>query len=448
VADGKIVLKGIIELLSPALIGSGNDEHSDCDVILDADGKPFIPATSFIGVLRHHIKPSRYDNELKKFWGFADDNKNSSQSSINSSQSSIICSDLYCDNSAKPSVRDGIKINGKTGIVEIDKKKKTGKKYDYEVIEKGAKFKLEIEISFSDKTKAFCEQMAVTICDILKNDSTIRIGAKTNSGLGKIELKNEKLYKYNFTNKQDVFKWLMRKEGSPFSATKFTLEKSVFIINAILKLKNSFIIRSYSEDVNVPDSTSIKSGKDFVITGTSLKGAIRSRAERIANTLGKKGIIENLFGYVKEDDPLDKAKKGRIQIDEVRLPDYTSEMQSRIKIDRFTGGVMPGALFDSMPLFSKDEEIKNVKITITNYKNYEAGLMLLILKDLWTGDLAIGGEKNVGRGVFEGIEADVCWDKKTVKLKKGLEGLSEIDKKDLEEFVSALRDYQEGVKDE
>lgn len=427
--DGKIVLEGIIELISPALIGNGNDEHSDCDVILDGDGKPFIPATSLIGVLRHQIKP---DDD---FWGFAKNDKGL--------QSSIICSDLYCKNDAKTVVRDGIKIDRKTGIVEFDEKKKTGKKYDYEVIEKGAEFGLKMEISFSDKTKTFHEQMAAKICDVLKNNN-ISIGAKTNSGLGKIGLKCEKLRKYSFTAaqtaKQDVFNWLTGKDGNAFSATPFPLEKPEFTINATLKLKNSFIISSYSEEPESPDSTSMKSGDDYIMTGTSLKGAIRSRAERIVNTLGKKGIIENLFGYVKENDPSDKAKKGRIQIDEVKLPDYISEMQSRIKIDRFTGGVMTGALFDSMPLFSKGEEIKDIKITITDYKHYEAGLMLLVLKDLWTGDLAVGGEKSVGRGVFEGIEADVCWDNKTVKLTKdNLSGLSELNN----EFVKALTGLKE-----
>jgi CRISPR/Cas system CSM-associated protein Csm3 (group 7 of RAMP superfamily) len=425
--DGKIVLKGIIELLSPALIGSGNDEHSDCDVILDAEGKPFIPATSLIGVLRHHIKPNDH------FWGYTDKDKGH--------QSSIICSDLYCKNEAKTVVRDGIKINNKTGIVE-KKSDKTGMKYDYQVVEKGAEFNLKIEINFKEDTKPFCKQMAATICDVLKNEE-ISIGAKTNSGLGKIELKSEKLHEYNFIkNKQDVFKWLTGKDGNPFPAEIFSSEKPVFSINATLKLKNSFIIRSYTENADAPDATSIKSGNDYVMTGTSLKGAIRSRAERIVNTLGKKGIIENLFGYVNESNPSDKARKGRIKIDEVTLPPFVSELQSRIKIDRFTGGVMTGALFDSMPLFSKGEEIKDIKITIADYEDYEAGLMLLVLKDLWTGDLAVGGEKNVGRGVFEGISATINWNGNSVPVNLTNDNLSaELIK--LKHFVKAFTDFKE-----
>jgi CRISPR/Cas system CSM-associated protein Csm3 (group 7 of RAMP superfamily) len=450
--DGKIILKGIIELLSPALIGSGNDEHSDCDVILDANGKPFIPATSLIGVLRHQIKSSAInDDELNNFWGYTEKDKGQ--------QSRIICSDLYIDekkNIEKKSepekpvtvVRDGIKIDNKTGIVETDKKKNTGKKYDYEIIEKEAEFELKVEISFTAETKTFCEKMAATIRDVLKNNK-LSIGAKTNSGLGKISLKDEKLDEYYFrNNKEDVVKWLTRKDGNPFPATPFSSEKSLFTIDATLKLKNSFIIRSYSEDADAPDSTSMKSGNDYVMTGTSLKGAIRSRAERIVNTIKSptlaKQIIENLFGYVNENNPHDKAKKGRIQIDEVTLPPFASELQSRIKIDRFTGGVMTGALFDSMPLFSKGQSIENVLITIANYKEYEAGLMLLVLKDLWTGDLAVGGEKNVGRGVFEGIKAEIKWGGNGDATISNDNGQLKIDKNQpiLENFVKSLNDYK------
>jgi len=103
---------------------------------------------------------------------------------------------------------------------------------------------------------------------------------------------------------------------------------------------------------------------------------------------------------------------------------------------------MTGALFDSMPLFSRGEEIKDITITITDYKDYEAGLMLLVLKDLWTGDLAVGGEKNVGRGVFEGISATINWNGNSVPVNLTNDNLStELMK--LKHFVVAFTDCKE-----
>ena len=46
--------------------------------------------------------------------------------------------------------------------------------------------------------------------------------------------------------------------------------------------------------------------------------------------------------------------------------------------------------------------------------------MLLVLKDLWLGDLAIGGEKGIGRGVFQGKSAVISLaDEKIVIRRRG-----------------------------
>jgi CRISPR/Cas system CSM-associated protein Csm3 (group 7 of RAMP superfamily) len=61
-----ILAKGKIELLTPALIGSGRAETTEMDVILDSDQKPFIPATSLLGSLKRHIKLAGKDKETSK----------------------------------------------------------------------------------------------------------------------------------------------------------------------------------------------------------------------------------------------------------------------------------------------------------------------------------------------------------------------------------------------
>ena len=91
------------------------------------------------------------------------------------------------------------------------------------------------------------------------------------------------------------------------------------------------------------------------------------------------------------------------------------------------------------------EKINNVRITIRDSKDYEAGLMLLVLKDLWTGDLAVGGEKNIGRGVLEGFSADIIWDDESIHLEKDITKISDEDKGKLASLVKALSDYQGGV---
>lgn len=422
-SEGKIILKGEIELLSPAIIGCGKDEKTDLDLIRDSEGRPFIPGTSFVGMLKNIIKLNLPNSYLEKFWGTKDN------------QSSLIIKDLVIlDDSIETAIRDGVKINNKTGIAEEKAK------FEYEIIERGARFQLYIEADLDREN--FNKKMLATITKLLQ-EGVVRIGAKTNCGFGKIKLKEYKFYEFNFVNRQDVLRWIKRdfSESREFGVEPFQLKEKRFIIEAKFKIKNSLIVRSYNASPDKPDMEHIKSKNTPVLPGTSIKGAIRSRAEKILNTIGKPiSIAHDLFGFV--DPVTKKAKKGRISIDESILPDYPSEVQTRIKIDRFTGGVIEGALFETMPLFSDlDSKIFNITIIIEDYKDYEAGLMLLILKDLWTGDLPIGGEKSIGRGVLQGEEAKISWEtNQTVEI-KNIENLSDENKRKLENFVEALVNY-------
>ncbi len=484
-AKGKLVLEGVIEIRSPALIGCGSNERSDVDVIWDGGNNPFIPATSLVGALRHFIKIEGREDALKQFWGFTADEKHPQEAVLPTGrsqsgnagsadkrekasaaqeerQSSLRCRDLTCKKGIVPNIiiRDGIAIEAKTGIVE------SGKKYEYEVIEPGAQFNLHLEVSFGNETaRDFSRRMIATIREVLERES-VRIGAKTNSGLGKIRLVDARISELNFGDKRDLVRWLRRdfSNTTPLSNVQpFRLWEKLFTIDATFGLKNSLIVRSYPSDPKAPDNVHIQSGGNPVLPGTSLKGAIRSRAERIIKTLFGAGMdktdvnktdkvkafLNALFGCVDCEMQTKKALKGKVRIDEVTLPAFTAELQTRIKIDRFTGGAIESALLETMPLFSDGDAnklIRNVRITINDYKDAEAGLMLLVLKDLWTGDLAIGGEKGVGRGVLEGVRADVRWDngsRSSATLVKDATGFHISNKAALEAFVGELKKFAE-----
>lgn len=426
---GKLILKGTIEILSPAIIGSGEDERSDLDVIKDAEGKPFIPATSFVGVLRHATENVSKD-KLELFWGTKESNE---PEKIR--QSSLICNDLLAKEYAL-TVRDGVKINNKKGIAE------TGAKFDYEIIERGSIFDLSLEVNLDGKDDDFKKRMLATIVNLLE-DEKLRIGAKTNNGFGRIRLKEYKLYEFDFSKKSDAIAWFkyLQDESLPepvsLNTEPFKISKNQFVIDALFTIKNSLIVRSYNIDPYLPDTEHIRSGDDYVLPGSSTKGAIRARAERIVNTLSKNAnIITELFGMVDEKNK--GAKKGRLLVEETLLQGFPSEVQTRIKIDRFTGGTIETALLETKPLFrGKDEAEFNIKITIDNYQNHEAGLMLLVLKDLWTGDLPVGGDKAIGRGVLEGKEARIIFNGKEITI-KDLESLKEEDQEALQKFVDAF----------
>ncbi|AKB78440.1 DUF324 domain-containing protein [Methanosarcina horonobensis HB-1 = JCM 15518] len=473
---GKTIVKGKLKLLSPLLLGSGNDDLADIEVMKDSKGNPFIPGTSLAGALRHYFEDNfqdqlYYDSEC--FWGIHR-KKTGNGKKEESYLSALICDDrncpyrrlcIYCKESfqsaficydlfpkdASVRIRDGVKIDPRSQTAE-----KSGK-YDFELIEENAEFDLFWELTLrGNNSKEKYQKILATLIDVLKNGK-LSIGAKTNSGFGRCELQDIHVIHLDFNNKNDVLEWLKQEwqksdyqgEGSEWKMEPYLIENRTFSIDAKFAIKNSIIIRAYSEKANMPDSTSLTSAGKYVLPGTSLKGAIRHRALKILKTLNPKentaeDKIDCLFGIAgknlkcgdKRDCDESKAEiKSRVQVEETKITNVEPELQTRIKIDRFTGGTVKSALFESMPLWSKgNDEALNVKIKIEKYEPWEAGLMMQVLKDLWCGDLAIGGEKNVGRGVLQGLSAAIKWEDKELSIEEKEGNLIFSDKDAVEEL--------------
>ncbi|MCX9011183.1 MAG: RAMP superfamily CRISPR-associated protein [Candidatus Methanoperedens sp.] len=449
---GKIIIKGKLRLESPLIIGGGKNEFVDIEVLKDRNGTPFIPATSVIGVLRHYFNdnfPEKKGDQFDYFWGISE---KIDPDKLKSIQSTFICHDLN-SSETKISVRDGVRIDPGKQIAEDEGK------YDFEIIEKGAEFDLFWEVTLRQiHDKDTFKQILGTMIEALK--SGISIGAKTNNGFGKCKLNDVKILEFDFSKKDDVSEWLRQDFSSGKTSSDFIPYKknnNVFSVDATFAVKNSIIVRAYSEKIDMPDAASITSNGEFILPGTSIKGAIRNRASKILKTLVKEGDnqkieqkINHLFGTAGKNNDNEKIKS-RVLIEEREIKGVKPELQTRIKIDRFTGGTVKSALFDTMPLWSSGEQDRsvNINIYIRDYKEWEAGLILHVLKDLWCEDLPIGGEKNVGRGVLKGIYACIKWkdskgkDKKIEIRSDGKGGISSG-----ESNVSELNNFSNNLKEE
>ncbi|WP_369010546.1 RAMP superfamily CRISPR-associated protein [Nostoc favosum] len=237
-------------------------------------------------------------------------------------------------------------------------------------------------------------------------------------------------------------------------------------ITAKFQLASPLLIRSGQDLIQnkcSPDVVHLHSYRkdkpEPVVSGTSLAGVLWHRAERIVNTLDKNlQIVYDLFGFVKEESK--QAKASRLVIHESLIENTVDIVQSRIAIDRFTGGAYNGALFQEQPVFSiskkeDSQKINKVKgklkkssntssntahikleLELRQPKGYEIGLLLLLLKDLWTGDLPIGGTSSIGRGRLQGVEATIVWQQHKWVISEENRKLliSKQDKDEMEEF--------------
>ncbi|MEI7526875.1 MAG: RAMP superfamily CRISPR-associated protein [Mariniphaga sp.] len=459
--EGRIILKGTITNDCPIGIGSGKDAHSDRDVVLtlypmasantileawpDEEASfmkamPFIPATSFLGKVNSMLLKN---SQMIEYWGQSEENA-----------SFIDCSDVMItklpdyvndDCSNLTEVRDGIRMNSLSGTVS------EGAKFDYELLGAGADFCMTIIFRIENNYDIAME-IASAIVKLIKDG--IDIGSKSTVGYGRLK-GSATLFGLDFSNPQDFTNWI---DGSyskpdyvinmitPVATTLLADEANIFEIKGSFRIKNSLIIRSYSTNPEAPDSAHLKSGGRNIISGSSIKGALRGRAERILNVIHAdetitEALIASLFGDV-EKDPNDKQKvrpdgytvPSRVFVNEIPVENVREDVQTRIQIDRFTGGTVDSALIEEVPLFpmqNKSRQIENLRISIKNAQPEEKGLMLLLLKDLWTADLPVGGEKAIGRGVLEGISSIITDGKTCYSISEephGLEKLTELQK--------------------
>jgi hypothetical protein len=132
----------------------------------------------------------------------------------------------------------------------------------------------------------------------------------------------------------------------------------------------------------------------------------------------------------------------RLLVAEALIEDGATLVQNRVAIDRFTGGALETALFGEAPHVGGTTTLR---LTIRRPKEAHIGLLLLLLKDLWTGDLALGGTSSIGRGRLRGVEATLTYkhsegDPDRWRIAANDETLTiEGNRQALEDFVRAVR---------
>ncbi len=237
--------------------------------------------------------------------------------------------------------------------------------------------------------------------------------------------------------------------------------RAAFTIDADFAVPGSLLIRSGAGAPGEPDMIHLRSQRGEaeapILSGTSLAGAIRARAHRIANTIWPQDaeqanyLIDETFGR-RIRQHTDAPSGSRLIVRESELQGTRALVQNRVKLDRFTGGAYPQALFSQEPAIGgADAHVKMVlalRQRVTDpqdLRKAQIGLLLLVVKDLWTGDLALGGESSVGRGRLAGRCAKLILqegkDHTTWELKQTETGLSATPI-ELQDYVDALWAYR------
>lgn len=422
----RIIIEGDLTLQTPAHFGNGDgDELTDMPLLVDPydNQSPLLTGASLAGALRSYL--GEFNDQSTAILLFGGD-----KGDENGEQSPLIVADSVGESSGA-TIRAGVRLDGKTRTA-ADKAL-----FDVQLWQAGTTFPLRFEllIGKKDEPAELCRALA-TALDGLSN-GRITLGARKRRGYGEVKVTAWRGKSYDLTDPSQLCDWL--KQGNdPLSGNLKVddLTKALDVeellpdnrhylhLHATFALQGSLLIRSgEGQDDTGPDMVHLHAQqpngqKKPILSGTSLAGTLRARATRIANTVDKAGkakeLIYDLFGPDMNDREWMRAKKekgvraSRLTVKETVVENGRTDLvQNRVSIDRFTGGARDTALFDQQPVFASDKTMVTIDLHLRNPEKHDIGLLLLLLKDLWTEDLPLGGESSVGRGRLQGRRATI-----------------------------------------
>lgn len=372
-----------IRSISPLHIGDGEGE-----ILLDNDSNTaYLPATSVAGSFRAYLRAEGEDDI--SLFGYQEEEKG-------------MMSTVYISDSFSPITniekRDGLKIDGEKGS-HVNKAK------IYRVyLGEGLEFDLNFEIHADEEKMPSYKKMIYKCLNAL-DKGHIRFGSQKSNGLGNFAIVSAEEIEFDFKNISDYERYLKRdyksakkimdeimSEKLSDSIVEFAIEGE-FSTPVIIKAPDGF-------EVEGPDDSSLKSGGSYVIPGSSFKGALRSRVEKIGEYFGNRNIAEEMFGNLHKEKK--RHRLSRVAVNEAKIKDSKEIIYNRIKIDDFTGGTRGTSLMNDMPVEGKTQfDVMYKRCGEKKIDDYAVGILALALRDLGVEDLTVGGNSSIGRGRFK-----------------------------------------------
>lgn len=383
--------------LSPLRTG-GTDGDSET-VLTGLDGVCFVQGSSLAGAFRGWLEE---DGERMTL---AEPLFGSQKGS-----GSLIVSDGRFDMAAQVSTRPRLRINAETGSADL------GGKFDIAQVNAGADFVF--ELVWLGQEEAPKQLQAIEAMLAAMDAGQIRLGAQKNNGFGKVGLTVTRQF-YDMRRPEDRTAWLEGIDrGQPFALPEVVPDRRVYFIltgqiDGLLVKSSARLLKEECKDKKKADEN--KKGKDKgsytpnltendvrVLPGSSIKGAVRAQAERIAKSINLDGkLVSNLFGNAPDAET---GRAGRVMVEDLRLDQAQTRKISRIRINRFTGGVIRQGLLMEEPLSTP----VRLELSVRQGSDVECALLLYALRDLGLGLYNLGSGGAIGRGYVNVSEIAVA----------------------------------------
>lgn len=421
------------ELQTPMHLGTGqseaeksanadNEETWVAGIVLDHQGRAAIPGASLKGALRALAeREDLLSAELIALLGAEEGN----------STTAGLAEFRYATatHEVEEIRRPHVAIDRVTGTA-MDKKL-----FQTRLIPAGTKFSQRIVLHQASQAQAAA---LLALLQRAGQDAAFTVGAHASQGLGALSLFGQPQVKR--FGPAEAAAWL-KQGGSasweahaqaiklpPTSETGKTLSRQLPTLPLQLAFSSPFLVKGdvktcEGHDVTVP----MLRDEKVILPASSLRGRLRSQAERILRTLGlnvppghdakpwRQGeahtdLAAVLFGsagwraIVGASECIDTAAKSRLQTQEL------------LAIDRFTGGGKDGAKFTieaaECPTLAGQLHLDLRRLKKANDACWPAlGLFTLVLRDLAEGDIAFGHGIAKGYGQCQEKQVLAAWEK-------------------------------------
>lgn len=390
----------------PLHIGSASGEKEEV-LVHPTDDRPFIQASSLAGVLRQYYTVTHGEEQAEGLFGArrfeTDANACDGASRVRFGDGVFSGKDLMLE------LRPRVKIDPVTGTCDSGAIKGTnrqaGHKFQMESVGAGAEFGFQVYL-YDERYQADLEEVLAAV-----HQGSVQFGGQKSNGCGFMKLRSLRRKTFDMTRKEDRAAWAEEEALAEQAYEDITddlktaARTAAYEVTVTGSTEGELLVKSIAVEEcgkDAPDSMNIRNAAgEYIVPGSSLKGAVRNQMERIASCLGNAEVVAATFG--KTGDTRDNGIAGNIVFRDTvvgnREDNDRAGNRSRIHLDKFTGGVMYGGLFQEKNVSGRVEF--SILIQDRNHPDSSCGLLLMALRDMAVGMMSIGGGYNVGKGIID-----------------------------------------------
>lgn len=266
----RFTLTAPLRLDSAMTIGGDATGTIDIPVVVDGLGRPIVPGTTLAGVLRTAVEPSLTDAQARFWFGGIGDADRASRVSV---EDALLEGALL-------EIRDGVGIDRDSGTAA------PAVKYNRQVVAAGATFTVEVTVE-TDDAEQEPEVVGLLVAAFTEG---IQLGGATSRGSGMAHLLAEgkvTATHQRFTTFDDTLAAL--EGGEEVTVQPRDLGRHRLRLELPWRPVSSLMVRS-GVDGNAVDDLPLTSGQGrdevvILLPGSTVKGALRTRAEWIVRTV-------------------------------------------------------------------------------------------------------------------------------------------------------------------